>query len=377
MDKITKNANLTCSIAMATYNGSSYIEKQLLSLIRQTHPADEVIICDDCSSDNTVDIINRLIKTYRLTNWKVYQNKKNLGFIENFRQCLQKCTSDIIFLCDQDDIWYEDKIDIMLDIFQKNPNIQSLTAGFKLIDSDDNILYPEIKNDNIWFNSFSGHGHLKYNKIYKIKLERILLSNVAPGCTQAFRNELVPSFLKHKVDIPHDYTLNILAGLTDGLYYLNSPVIYYRTHGTNSIGFPSSDICIKWRYEKNYWNIFKYYIRLLKFSMSIIKNKNFNNCIYESFPFDFNKMWNDIPLKTLAFVKHFDNNLKVQKTTQECENFFNIRHALIHSNTSHKWKIYLKKRFKYRNFSKFDTLYGDPMFKIRQSVFDFLLIFKK
>lgn len=91
------------SVAMTTYNGSKYIIKQLDSLKNQSRKIDELVICDDCSTDNTVELVNDYIKSNNLEGWNMYSNENNLGFINNFKQAIKKTTGDIIFLCDQDD----------------------------------------------------------------------------------------------------------------------------------------------------------------------------------------------------------------------------------------------------------------------------------
>lgn len=78
------------SVAMTTYNGSNYIIKQLDSLKNQSRKIDELIICDDCSTDNTVELVNDYIKSNNLEGWNIYSNENNLGFINNFKQAIKK-----------------------------------------------------------------------------------------------------------------------------------------------------------------------------------------------------------------------------------------------------------------------------------------------
>lgn len=93
------------SVAMTTFNGEKYIEKQIESIIHQSLPVDEIIVCDDGSTDHTVE----LLKKYDVT---LIQNFQNLGYKLNFKQAMEKCNGDYIFLCDQDDIWEKDKVRI-------------------------------------------------------------------------------------------------------------------------------------------------------------------------------------------------------------------------------------------------------------------------
>ena len=101
---------LNISVAVTTYNGSKYIREQLSSIMHQIRCADEVIIVDDASTDDTPAIIKSFIEENGLENWRLIENKENLGFIKNYRKALSESTGDVICLCDQDDIWFEDKL---------------------------------------------------------------------------------------------------------------------------------------------------------------------------------------------------------------------------------------------------------------------------
>ena len=102
------------SVAMAVYNGELFLSEQLLSIMRQTHAVDEIVVCDDHSTDSTKDIVNQYVQKYPNICWKLFWNQKNIGFRKNFRQAIDACTGDIIFFCDQDDIWMENKVEVML-----------------------------------------------------------------------------------------------------------------------------------------------------------------------------------------------------------------------------------------------------------------------
>ena len=137
--------DLKISIALACYNGQKYIKEQLLSLLNQTMPANEVIIVDDNSSDDTPEIINKFIEKYKLSNWKFYINDYNLGFIKNFHKALSKTSGDIIFLCDQDDIWKKTKIKKIHSIFQSDPQISAISTSYEFIDNyGNNVLVPNF-----------------------------------------------------------------------------------------------------------------------------------------------------------------------------------------------------------------------------------------
>ena len=110
------------SIAMTTCNGENFLTHQLNSFISQSRLPDEVVICDDASSDNTL----KLLKDFRESSpfeVRIHQNKTRLGLDRNFEKTLSLCNGDIIFLSDQDDIWYRDKVKIVSEYFASNPSV--------------------------------------------------------------------------------------------------------------------------------------------------------------------------------------------------------------------------------------------------------------
>lgn len=222
------------SVAMAVYNGEKYIEKQLISILNQTRLPDEVIICDDGSKDRTVDIIENFIDIHSLSNWKLYSNKSNVGFSKNFYNSIKKTTGDIIFLCDQDDIWHEDKIKKMEKIFVANKKIKALVSSFDLINENGMGINIKLSNKK------SNNNIIKYkvkSKLEKISKDTIFLYNISPGCTMAFTKDIKDIYLKNtNCNCIHDWEISMLAALSDGLYYLDLPLIDYRIHSKNAVG---------------------------------------------------------------------------------------------------------------------------------------------
>lgn len=211
------------SVALATYNGQEYILEQLDSLRKQTVLPDEVIICDDCSTDNTYSIIREYIKNYTLTKWKVVRNSYNIGYIQNFKRSLSMTSGDIIYLCDQDDIWCSNKIAMMNYILCHNDNIKLLGTAVELIDD---------KTRKISKNKFES------KKIQSVNFFQIHEENFSQGCTMAIRREIVDKYINTSVfdNIPHDWALSIIASCENGVFYLPNPLVCYRLHNNNTIG---------------------------------------------------------------------------------------------------------------------------------------------
>src|SRR5215217_2190591 len=97
------------SIAMATYNGAGYLQEQLESFLSQTRQPDELIVCDDGSGDATLDILERFRQSVPFA-VQIHRNETRLGFTKNFEKALLKCSGDLVFLSDQDDVWFAPKV---------------------------------------------------------------------------------------------------------------------------------------------------------------------------------------------------------------------------------------------------------------------------
>ena len=124
------------SVCMATYNGDRYIAKQIDSILSQLHSDDEIIICDDCSTDFTISIVDSYVDK-RL---KLIKNPFRLGVVANYNKCMYLAKNEIIFLADQDDIWLTDKVDKILNTFYKYPKITLVVSNAQVIDETDRVV---------------------------------------------------------------------------------------------------------------------------------------------------------------------------------------------------------------------------------------------
>ena len=126
-------AGARISIAMATYNGARFVREQLDSFSAQTRLPDELVVTDDCSTDDTVRVVEEFARTapFAVT---VHRNPKNLGYAPNFEKALAMCTGDIVFLSDQDDVWFPEKIARVIRYFEKEPCTQVVINDALLVD---------------------------------------------------------------------------------------------------------------------------------------------------------------------------------------------------------------------------------------------------
>lgn len=218
------NKEIKISVAMTTYNGERYVIKQLDSILRQTRVPDEVVICDDGSQDTTVDLVTTFIETHKLANWHLYQNNPNLGWQKNFFKAAGKTTGDIVFFSDQDDIWKEEKIEMMSNMMCER-QMGCLYSEKTIIDGEDKFI--EGRQDKNHYTA----------DVKKITLSNSFFDLKTLGCCMCVDRALLDLYLK--LDFPeggHDSQCGRLAVLTSSLWHIDLPLIEYRIHGNNTSG---------------------------------------------------------------------------------------------------------------------------------------------
>ncbi len=219
------------SVVMTAYNGSRYIKQQLDSVLTQSRVADEVIICDDCSSDDTYGLVKNYIEEHDLTGrWHVYENESNLGWRRNFYEAVKRATGDIIFFADQDDIWDRDKIKQMTYIMQKK-GAGCVYGGAVEINGEGNRL-------------MSRTGSVDYDgKCRQMKFSTAFSSMKTVGCRMCISRDVAELYLKLGcADFGHDSQCGILALLFAKFYVLDKPVIQYRVHQGNTSGISDDGV---------------------------------------------------------------------------------------------------------------------------------------
>ena len=216
------------SVAMTTFNGEKYIEKQIESIIHQSLSVDEIIVCDDGSTDRTVE----LLKKYDVT---LIQNFQNLGYKLNFKQAMEKCKGDYIFLCDQDDIWEKDKVKDMMHIMESHKNIHVLASSFTYIDGRDQMILTTLNkgysNNNLY------NKEVEKNALVSVLTDEFIYGNYFQGCALVMDKQ-TRDFVVHHFDdrLPHDWIISLYASIDGGMYFYNKPEFKYRIHNDNSIG---------------------------------------------------------------------------------------------------------------------------------------------
>ena len=191
------------AVALAMYNGEKYIAQQLLSLLNQHRKPDEVVLCDDCSSDRTVAIAERFIVDNELcSSWRVYRNRENLGYISNFHHAISLTDAEIVFLSDQDDVWDEKKIERMVEVFLNYPQISLLCCRYRVMNEEG------IVQRGLLVSHSRNTGALN-----NVCVDNVLLRYRWPGMAMAFRRSFYSSLpvTIGQSTVPHDFLLALLG----------------------------------------------------------------------------------------------------------------------------------------------------------------------
>ena len=225
--------NPRISLVMATYNGADHLNQQLSSIKSQSLQPDEVLIFDDQSTDNSVDIITSFINNNHLSHWSITVNKENLGWKKNFIIGIGKASGDYIFLCDQDDIWYENKIEWMIKAIQENQEILLLACDYDI------IYEPGAIKSKVYKKKRSE----KKGLINRYRFTKSFFKNPKPGCSYVFRrqffNEVAQLWFENA---PHDEFLWLMATIQDGAFFYNSKMMSYVRYANNASEIRYKDI---------------------------------------------------------------------------------------------------------------------------------------
>lgn len=236
------------SVALCTYNGEQFIEEQLDSIFAQTLPVNEIIICDDCSTDNTGLILQKYILNYPDI-IKLHHNKKALKTIKNFEKAVSLTTGDYIFLCDQDDIWKNNKVEKMVSLMEENNEILLLFSNGHLINSDNVSL-----KSTLWEHwKFDKQKRKEWTKNFHAFRSLLVGRNYVTGATAMIRRGLLRNAIP--IEVPslyyHDTWFALHAAAKNGLRFIDDSLINYRIHDNQQVGITAggknviSTICEK------------------------------------------------------------------------------------------------------------------------------------
>lgn len=212
------------SVALASYNGGNYLKEQLESIYTQSLLPNEVIVCDDCSTDNSIEILNEYKEKHCL---RYFINEKNLGFVKNFEKAISLCSGDYIALSDQDDVWLPKKIEIL---YNEMITCEIANPGKPIIVHHDVYIVDEnLKNSGIRFLKKKGKAS---------GLKDLLFGNPkVQGASSMFNRKLKDICFPLPYSVPlHDLYMSYICESFGIRKFISEPLMLYRQHANNQIG---------------------------------------------------------------------------------------------------------------------------------------------
>ena len=261
------------SVALISFNGSKFIKEQIDSILNQDEAVDEIIIFDDCSTDNTWNLLIECQRKYPNKIY-LYQNEKNIGYYLNIQQAIKRCTNDIICLADQDDIWLPDKLAYIKQYFNDHADVVGIcTNGF--IINENSILLPKY---DLWQRMSFPYELVSKNNLFKEYIYTV--ENAATGASIAFKKNAL-NIDKPFPPIPfliHDRWI-VMQLLEVGKFeFIIEKLLKYRIHDQQSIGGIEENI-----------------ERYLEYNQNILLN-NFTFSSFKDVRFILNKIENNIKI---------------------------------------------------------------------------------
>ncbi|WP_373034184.1 glycosyltransferase family 2 protein [Sulfurovum sp.] len=211
------------SIAMATYNGAAYLQDQLDSYLSQKRLPDELVVCDDGSTDETVVILEAFQKVAPFQ-VQIIKNENNLGYTKNFEKALSLCTGDVVFFSDQDDVWLPGKISTIEKVFNDNPDISLVIHDAELV------------NENLEPTGLT--------KLGQIRSGGYSDNSFATGTLSAIRRDILNIILPFPDGIAggHDGWVHIIARLVDRRMIVSDVLQKLRRHSNNTSEWVASSL---------------------------------------------------------------------------------------------------------------------------------------
>lgn len=217
------------SVALCTYNGSGFVADQLESIFNQTRLPDELIIVDDASTDATAEVVARAIAGAPIP-VRFDINERNLGVTRNFERALSRCSGEVVFLADQDDVWLPAKVERMARAFDADRAVLLAHSDARVVDANlgdkGQSLFEALKLSDKE-RAAQGRGRL---------FDVLLRRNLVTGCTAAVRRELIDRARPFPATWLHDEWLAAIAAATGAVARIDEALLLYRQHAASEVG---------------------------------------------------------------------------------------------------------------------------------------------
>lgn len=219
----------TISVAMCTFNGERFLAQQLDSIVRQQRLPDELVVCDDGSSDASMEILQNFAHGAPFPT-HIVRNEKNVGSTRNFEKAIGLCQSDFIALCDQDDIWEPNKLKRLSEALSADNALGGVFSDAELIDADGKSLGRRLWSVHKF--RFERSGDFERDAAVRLLLKH----DVVTGASLMIRASLREVLLPIPASWVHDGWIAWMLVLYSRLTYLHEPLFQYRLHANQQLG---------------------------------------------------------------------------------------------------------------------------------------------
>jgi glycosyltransferase involved in cell wall biosynthesis len=216
------------SVALCTYNGERFLPQQLASIQQQTRLPDEVVVCDDQSTDRTVEMVRAFAGSVSFP-VRIFVNERNLGFAANFARAIGLCEGDLIALSDQDDIWYPIRLERSEQEFIAHPEAGLVFSDGDVIDDRDQLV-----GTRLW--SYFGFAGDVRERLLAGDYTVVVKNRFVTGATVMFRSELRQGCLPIGTGWIHDEWIVAITAAVAELRPIELPLIRYRKHAVQQVG---------------------------------------------------------------------------------------------------------------------------------------------
>ena len=219
-------------MALCTHNGSSHLREQLESIRTQSQVPAEIVISDDLSTDSTLTLVEEVTQSWGADDpaVTVLVHESNVGVSANFERAIRSTTGDIVFLCDQDDVWHPEKVATIIREFTTKEGVLLVHSNARLV-SDQGLPWKKSLFENL---GVSRHERATLNspRAYTILMKR----NLITGATAAVRRDFALQAMPFPRVWIHDEWLGLCASALGRISCINLELIDYRQHSANVIG---------------------------------------------------------------------------------------------------------------------------------------------
>lgn len=218
------------SVVMTTRNGARYLHQQLQSIANQLRLPDELIVCDDASSDETREITSTFTASLPFV-VNLYANQTRLGAVKNYEQALGHCRADVIVLCDQDDVWHPEKLVRIEKAFSRRPQVGLLFSDADLVDQ-----HGASVHGRLWQYTFEKNHQrqIRSGKAFEVLIQHQVVTGATMAFRGRFRNIVLP--IPSHIPLLHDGWIAIIISAIADVAMLEEPLIAYRLHSQQHSG---------------------------------------------------------------------------------------------------------------------------------------------